>query len=211
MNPLGLISGWGANRRLKEALTVAQGRYDKGERDFVVVGFSRGGASALSLSNKMSERLEDADIKLGLFDAVGSFGAPGNGIEPGHDTNVGKNVSGGLHITANDERRDGFGLTSVAGTVVKEVGVGGVHSEIGGSYPSRVNGPGIANKTLGMMHDYLSSEGVKLDSIPNKYSQESDVSTHESLSRLGRAWEGVKSLFTDDNKKKREIYQREQN
>ena len=85
-----------------------------------------------------SETLKDADIKMGLFDAVGAFGLAGNGFEPGMDTNVGSNVSDGLHITANDERRSLFGLTSLKGTNVKQVGVDGVHSEVGGSYPSRV-------------------------------------------------------------------------
>ena len=54
LNVFGLVGGTGADARLDDAMESIQVAYDAGERDFAIVGFSRGAAMSLDLSNRMS-------------------------------------------------------------------------------------------------------------------------------------------------------------
>jgi len=126
-----------------------------------IFGFSRGAAQARALVNEI-HRLSNSNSYywggtriqvryLGLFDTVGSVGMPGDD----DDTNflVNDDLSGeislsihpsavqnAVHLTAYDERRDYFPVTSLksesgglASNFIEEV-LPGVHSDIGGGY-----------------------------------------------------------------------------
>lgn len=79
-----------------------------------------------------------------LYDTVGSMGIPGNGINAGFNASIAPNVEHVLHVTANDEWRSLFPLSSATSSTdvrsfsndgrIVQLGIPGVHSDIGGSY-----------------------------------------------------------------------------
>jgi uncharacterized protein (DUF2235 family) len=72
--------GVGGQQRLSEALAHLQRRFNSGDRDIDIVGFSRGAALALAFANRVAKQMRDDRGRpprirfLGLFDVVGSFG-----------------------------------------------------------------------------------------------------------------------------------------
>ena len=138
---VGGLTGLGGRERIEEALSA----FDRNVvgRDAVVdiVGFSRGAALALHFANVLFEKRDGAAVRfLGLWDAVASFGLPGNDTNLGWTFTLPDNVVRCRHAMALDERRRGFPLTRVrtaggeaAGVPrLTEVWFRGVHSDVGG-------------------------------------------------------------------------------
>src|SRR5687768_6699837 len=142
---IGGAFGAGGFQRLAEAMDHVRGRFNAGERDIDIVGFSRGAALALAFANKIADEktLRDANGRpprvrfLGLFDVVGSFGLAIN-LGPfnfqryniGYELTLPSNVEYCFHAMALDERRQTFGVTRVQGAY--EVWFRGAHSDVGG-------------------------------------------------------------------------------
>lgn len=127
---------------------------------FDIFGFSRGGAAARHLANRIQSndraiinaiRIGTEDVSyqglpagktrfLGLFDTVAAIGTLGNGINP-HSSNTGDvrlalrpgAADKVFHITAAHECRFNFALNSVR-PAWPELALPGVHSDIGGGY-----------------------------------------------------------------------------
>ena len=135
--------GVGGQHRLNEALAHLNRRFNSGDRDIDIVGFSRGAALALAFTNRVAKQVKDARGRparvrfLGLFDVVGSFGIPFN-LGPfrfqeynlGYELTLPANVEHCYHAMALDEPRQTFRVTRVRGAY--EVWFRGAHSDIGG-------------------------------------------------------------------------------
>jgi pimeloyl-ACP methyl ester carboxylesterase len=135
--------GVGGQQRLAEALAHLQRRFNSGDREIDIIGFSRGAALALAFANRIAKQVKDergrsARVRfLGLFDVVGSFGIPFN-LGPlkfqeynlGYELALPSNVEYCYHAMALDEPRQTFRVTRVRGAY--EVWFRGAHSDIGG-------------------------------------------------------------------------------
>lgn len=123
-----------------------------------VFGFSRGAAAARSFitttENKLKERYPKAKITYafaGLFDTVSSYEPKGRFDEFGsalsHDfdndvNELGLSLDGMvkkvIHLTAENEYRKNFSLTTIATSIAAGVGfefqIPGAHSDVGGGY-----------------------------------------------------------------------------
>lgn len=141
--------------------------HKRGDNAIDVIGFSRGAAMAREFVNMINSRgdpLGGANVLyeggkvpigacqsngegprvrfMGIFDTVGSFGAPGNKADVGYDFSIPDNVEAVRHAVAEHERRKGFELTPAlpyAGYVdrtgrIKEKTFPGAHSDVGGGY-----------------------------------------------------------------------------
>ncbi len=142
---IGSIFGAGGRSRLKEAKKVLKKNFRKGDRDIVIVGFSRGAALALEFANEVDNMTiggkKSPPIRfVGLWDTVASFGIPGNNINLGHNLGLAGNVKTCFHALSLDERRFTFPLTRViqdtlsgaTPTPIQEVWFRGFHSDVGG-------------------------------------------------------------------------------
>ncbi len=135
--------GVGGFTRLDEAMQGLTSRFNQGDRDVDIVGFSRGAALALAFANRVASGVKDARGRpahirfLGLFDVVGSFGVPFNAwpfrfqeYNLGYELTLPANVEFCFHALALDERRQTFRPTRVHGAC--EVWFRGSHSDVGG-------------------------------------------------------------------------------
>lgn len=137
----GGVMGAGGGFRLDEMLQELSSNFGEGDRTVDIIGFSRGAALALDFANLVNDRMDGAPVRfLGLWDAVASFGLPGNRINIGHRLTLPDNVGYCFHAMSLDERRGNFPLTrvelvkggnAVAGRL-EEVWFRGVHSDVGG-------------------------------------------------------------------------------
>jgi hypothetical protein len=175
--------GIGANKRIEQAYNAVVLFYNKnpGEKvDINLIGFSRGSAQARSLSNRLIKRgipkLDAAGKKtgkfiqdpgetriknMGLFDTVASFGVATIDTHIGKDLQIHKNVEQTIHLVALNEYRKTFALTSALSKTnprVKEIGMPGAHSQIGGGYK---NDP-LSAGSLNIMWKNLTNNGMKL-------------------------------------------------
>jgi hypothetical protein len=135
--------GVGGHHRLGEAFAHLERRYNSGDRDIDIIGFSRGAALALAFANRVAKQMKDDRGRpvtvrfLGLFDVVGSFGIPFN-LGPlkfqeynlGYELSLPSNVEHCFHAMALDEPRQTFRVTRVRGAY--EVWFRGAHSDVGG-------------------------------------------------------------------------------
>jgi hypothetical protein len=79
---LGGVAGVGGRIRMLEAMRALEKNFRQGDRTIDIVGFSRGAALALHFANEVDEEMDGAPIRfLGLWDAVASFGLPGNDLD----------------------------------------------------------------------------------------------------------------------------------
>jgi hypothetical protein len=163
-----------------------------------VFGFSRGAAMARHFVNCIKQDyfdFDDIDINIGLsasnikinflgvFDTVGSFGIAGNNIDDGYSFYINPNwiENKAVHIFSLHEYRWGFDLqamipeqdTNYPIDIFKEklveIGLPGVHSDIGGSYAENTfeqanDNSLLACMALEKMAKYASENGVPLDS-----------------------------------------------
>ncbi len=131
-----------------------------------IIGFSRGAAMAREFANmiyergdgsgrhtvrvgKMEQEVWGKPCKIpkirfvGLFDTVGSFGWPGNHINPGIRMDLPPNVHYAAQAVAKDEHRSKFPLTPLnkpgAGQEFSQTIFPGDHSDIGGGWEWRRN------------------------------------------------------------------------
>jgi hypothetical protein len=161
---------------------------------FVTTGFSRGAAAARVLNNTILQRgfkdeaghsiVDSGAANIGasvLFDTVitqqvdmmdkthgDRFRQSGSSNIKGIDAReyvIPKEVVQALHITAENEYREGFELKHANGSNVKEISLPGAHSDIGGGYGFG----GISAVTLRMAMDYLSLAGVPMAALPHSF------------------------------------------
>ena len=136
--------GIGGHKRVREAMDRLENNIEAGDEVVDIVGFSRGGAIALSFANEIAGKLPDVQIRfLGLFDVVGQFGLPGPNVQAGHLLTLPANVRCCRHAMAMDESRALFPLTRLCdeqgrhGDELVELWFRGVHSDVGGGNGNR--------------------------------------------------------------------------
>jgi uncharacterized protein (DUF2235 family) len=136
--------GIGGHKRVRQAMERLENNIDAGDSVVDIVGFSRGGAIAVSFANEIAAKVPDVRVRfLGLFDVVGQFGLPGERVNAGHILRLPKNVDHCFHAMAMDESRALFPLTRLCddngqhGDELVEVWFRGVHSDIGGGNGNR--------------------------------------------------------------------------
>lgn len=148
----GGLFGVGGRSRIEEMYDAARANWLRGDREFDILGFSRGAALAVHFANVLGEvglRLPDGTSVrppirfLGVWDIVGSFGIPVDLIIRFQHINLGwsidrvpATVAHCVHAMALDERREAFGVTRLSRpartTRFEEVWFKGVHSDVGG-------------------------------------------------------------------------------
>jgi uncharacterized protein (DUF2235 family) len=144
----------------------------------IITGFSRGSTTARAFANVLDKRgVPDRATKgamlatpriaaLILFDTVGSVGIPGTDLNPGLDLSIPATAENVLHLTARDEKRKMFPLSSAKDPTqpddprITEIALPGVHSDVGGSYPNP-----YSRIALRMAYDYLQRAGARLKPI----------------------------------------------
>lgn len=149
---IGGLFGAGGRSRIEEMYDAACANWQRGDRVFDIIGFSRGAALAMHFANVLGEsglRLSDGSTVrpsirfLGVWDIVGSFGIPVDVIINFQHINLGwtidrvpATVAHCVHAMALDERREAFGVTRLdrpaTATTFSEVWFRGVHSDVGG-------------------------------------------------------------------------------
>jgi hypothetical protein len=163
-----------------------------------IFGFSRGSAMARHFVNCIKQNFfdfSDAEINqhysknnikilfLGVFDTVGSFGLAGNNIDNGYSFYINPSwiEKKAVHIHALHEYRSGFDLQSmikaqdtnypfdILEDKLIEIGLPGVHSDIGGGYKMKTtkkeqfsDNSLLAHMALKMMADYAIENEVPL-------------------------------------------------
>ena len=137
------------------------------DKNIDVIGFSRGSTMALDFLHMVKATIADKkmcaqDYKLrfvGLFDAVGSYGLPGNEINWGKDLYLPDGILSRsyyvAHAVAMDEFRNMFPSLDVVGANVQRA-FRGNHSDIGGGY----HNTGLSDITLSWMINQGMSAGA---------------------------------------------------
>lgn len=137
----------------------ANTKKDVGTLTVDVFGFSRGAAAARNFVHEITlpseddkparghfgEQADKSKLKIafvrirfaGLYDTVSAYGVKHSNDLVELDLNAINRASKIVHLTAADETREKFELTSV--TTGTELSLPGVHSDIGGSYRDNVN------------------------------------------------------------------------
>lgn len=164
---LGGVAGIGGRLRIREAMQELKKNSEEGDRAIDIVGFSRGAALALHFANEIDEEMGGAKVRfLGLWDAVASFGLPGNDLNIAWHLTLPANVAKCYHAMALDERRGNFAPTrvKVAGAGqsgdgrLEEVWFRGVHSDVGGGASI-----GLSSIALCWMMRRAMANGVPMD------------------------------------------------
>ncbi len=189
---LGRNFGIGASRRVKAAFAALQKTFSAGDEEIVIIGYSRGAATARLFAEKIHhdyKKLNDQYGKplkkrppihfLGLFDTVASFGIPTNNFEWGFKAHILLTVQNTVHAMALCERTKGFGLDRAYGRNVSETWFLGGHGDIGGNAEiidpasgARKRNNGRTNITLLYMLKKAKSCGVEVkipDDLPIDY------------------------------------------
>jgi len=183
----GGATGAGIRLRIKHAYENLVERINQRKREnpdaevvLTVTGFSRGSAAARAFVNDLNRRgvpdRSSADGRnfeaprigaMVLFDTVGSVGVAGTNWNPGLDLSIPANAENVLHLTARDEHRAGWPLSSVRDPRspddprITEIELPGSHSDVGGGKtPSPY--PQIP---LHMAQDYLNRLGIHVPSV----------------------------------------------
>jgi Uncharacterized alpha/beta hydrolase domain (DUF2235) len=200
-----LVGGWfgaGISNRINDAynqvvadVNAAHAANPKAEVVLIVAGFSRGSAAARAFVNVLNKRgVPDtspdshggklAGPRIGamiLFDTVGSVGIPGTDLNPGLDLSIPANAENVLHITAGDEKRGMFPLSSATDSRkpddprITQVAVPGAHSDIGGGYDN-----GYSQIPLAMANDYLQRAGADVKPMAMPDVRDPKLKLHDS-------------------------------
>jgi hypothetical protein len=198
-----------------------------------VFGFSRGAAMARHFVNCIKQNyfdFKDPDINkhfsnrnikinfLGVFDTVGSFGLAGNNIDNGYSFFIDPSwiESKAVHIHALHEYRSGFDLQSMIKTqdtnypfdIVEdkliEIGLPGVHSDIGGGYnmapPEKEqfsDNSLLAHMALKTMADYAIDNKVPLTSelSDSLRIQSGNALQDKSLGEVKEAFNNIRRVY----------------
>jgi uncharacterized protein (DUF2235 family) len=136
--------GLGGHHRIRQAMERLENNREAGDATIDIVGFSRGGALAISFANDIASKMPGVPIRfVGVFDVVGQFGVPGEHVNAGHVLRLPSNVQCCRHAMALDESRGLFPLTRLCardgshGDPLVELWFRGVHSDIGGGNGNR--------------------------------------------------------------------------
>ncbi len=179
---LGGLTGFGGRNRLNDAYGRFLRSVESGDRYVDIVGFSRGAALAREFANMLDERGYDpafggdfsykinaskntnpGDCEflirfVGLFDTVGSFGAPGNHVNIGIRMDLPATVLRAAQAIAMDEKRLLFPLTPLGmRDGFHEQGFPGDHSDIGRGHGDDTND--LSRAPL----EYIWSQGREVD------------------------------------------------
>jgi uncharacterized protein (DUF2235 family) len=206
---IGGVTGAGISTRIDDAFTALVTKINELKRAnpsaevvLIIAGFSRGATAARAFANKL-ERHGIPDLsstqtdgrharhfetpRIGvmiLFDTVGSVGIPGNNINPGLDLSIPASAENVLHLTARDEKRWAFPLSSAIDPTrpdddrITEIELPGAHSDVGGSYPNR-----YSKLPLQIAHQYMEQRGVHVKPLePGAVPEpaDSDLRLHDS-------------------------------
>jgi len=146
-NVLGLAFGKGAKQRLNIAYAWVKAKcaepLPEAEKVVDIYGFSRGAVLARTFANLVNQALkkevENVRVRfLGVFDSVGSFGAPGSPKNRGQNLGLDSaDVDAWAHFTARHEYRHNFPLSELPGA---DKEYPGVHSDVGGGYEDQPSG-----------------------------------------------------------------------
>jgi hypothetical protein len=205
-----LIGGWfgaGISNRIDEAynqvvadVNAAKSKNPNAECVLIVAGFSRGSAAARAFVNVLNKRgvpdtssKKDAEghftkklagPRIGamiLFDTVGSVGIPGTNLNPGLDLTIPANAENVLHLTAGDEKRLMFPLSSAKDSKrpndsrITEIALPGSHADVGGS---RAND--YSRIPLAMADDYLRRAGAHIKPVAMPDVHDPSLRLHDS-------------------------------
>lgn len=111
---IGGLTGFGAGKRISEAFDALKYHFSLGDFEIDIVGFSRGAAMALHFANEVERKYPLAPIRfVGIWDAVASFGIPGNRIDLFWYFTAATTVKNYYHAMALDECRSMFPLTRI--------------------------------------------------------------------------------------------------
>jgi hypothetical protein len=188
---IGGATGAGIGNRINSAydnvvakINALKSADPKAEVVLIISGFSRGSTAARAFANELNKRgvpdLSSGDGQGGytryhegprigvmiLFDTVGSVGIPGNNINPGLDLAIPANAENVLHLTAGDEHRSMFPLSSAVDPTrpddprISEVELPGAHSDVGGSYPNA-----YSKIPLHIAQQYMVDRGVHVKPV----------------------------------------------
>ena len=200
-----------------------------------VFGFSRGAAIARHFVNcikqnyfdfkdpSINNEFSNSNIKinfLGVFDTVGSFGIAGNNIDNGYSFYVHPSwiEKKAVHIYALNEYRWGFDLqamipeqdTNYPIDIFKdklvEIGLLGVHSDIGGGYemnPSEKeqfsDNSLLACIALEKLAKYASENGVPLDSDYKDASRRSVSVDNKNFNHMKSSYDKILPYIENNN------------
>jgi uncharacterized protein (DUF2235 family) len=165
---IGGVFGYGGKTRVEKAIDYLKDNLVSA-RHVDIVGFSRGAALALDFCNEVNREFKGS-VKIrfvGLFDAVASFGLPGNNINIGYNFKLPHCAQNCYHALALDERRGMFPLTRVVQDTLTGVPMSnithcwfrGFHSDVGGG-----NGnPGLSNIALVYMLRQAAACGITIN------------------------------------------------
>lgn len=181
----GGLFGAGGKQRIDDAHEALERNFHNGDEIIDIIGFSRGGALALDFANEIYTRgvagKQAPPVRfIGIWDAVASFGIPGNDINLGYVLTLPGNVQKCFHGMALDERRHNFNVQRIVATVpdanaegrVYEVWFRGVHSDIGGG-----NGnTGLSSISLDWMLQRAEATGLPIS--------QDEINKHRQLMNL---------------------------
>jgi len=204
-----IVGGWfgaGISNRIDTAynqvvadINAAHQANPNAEVALIVSGFSRGSAAARAFVNVLNKRgvPDTSSAKTGnhyaknlaaprigamiLFDTVGSVGIPGTNLNPGLDLSIPGNAENVLHITARDEKRGMFPLSSAVAPGhehdprITELSIPGGHSDIGGSYRND-----YSKIPLAMSTSYLKRAGATIDEAPMPDVNDPELRIHDT-------------------------------
>ena len=180
-----------------------------------VSGFSRGATEARYFTNMVVDKgIPDLSSKLNgsytrsfetprmadlvIFDTVVAM-TPYSNYSRGMKLSIPNEVEHVLHLTANDEQRRFFPLTSAIDpknqkdSRITEIGLPGVHSDIGGSYHNA-----YSRIPLNMAYDYMDKLGIPLKPI-GEYKAPSAFDTslrlHDSRYTFDKMLDGLSDTF----------------
>ena len=162
----GGLTGRGGKEKVKRAMVELAKNIANGDVIVDIIGFSRGAALAIDLSNEINDKYQGS-IKirfLGLFDIVASFGMPGNKINLGYNLSLPNCVINCYHAISLDERRAMFPLTriiqdkksNIAASKIIPCLFRGFHSDVGGGNGNH----GLSNVSLAWLISMALHEGL---------------------------------------------------
>lgn len=204
-----------AYRELIEFINKTKQKNPNAKIILTIAGFSRGATEARYFANMVVDKgipdlssnvngyytkaLETPRIAdLVIFDTVVAM-LPYTNVSRGMKLTIPKEVEHVLHITAADEQRRFFPLTSAIDPAnpndsrITEIELPGVHSDIGGGYHNT-----YSRIPLNMVYEYMSKLGIPMKSI-GEYKAPSAFDTslrlHDSRYTFDRIADGFDDIF----------------
>ncbi len=175
-----------------------------------VVSFSRGATTGANFINTIdNEKYWGAGLLTRshlMFDPVGSYGFPGNEVDPGKNFSTPTNIIA-IQINAANEQRNLFDLQSLkssdgtlAGKHWTEITLPGVHADIGGGYADGDQGKSqdIAFYSMQTMINEAKNYGINFNPTPQSQLPSFELSTAMNLYRSAQV--NYTNNKTEENK-----------